>query len=265
VRVTLTLSAAAIVAVVTGGVSSVIAGAPDIAEIAASVEKAVAPPYASTRRIDMTIHAPGGEAIAWTGRQARKVVKGEASMVTVLVGPDTVKGFAILVRDAHGEPDTQWVYLPPVRRVRRIVSTGRYESFLGTDFSYEDLGFVDMHDRTLTLVGEREHEGRGVYELREVPARPGPYSRVTTLVSKDHYLPVRREYHDPAGDLWKIAEYDKATVIDGTPTVLRMRIEDKQQGGSSELRVSEVSYNTKVKDELFDPAKLPEVAGHMMW
>ena len=56
-----------------------------------------------------------------------------------------------------------------------------------------------------------------------------------------------------------------ATIVETVPTLLSMHIEDRQQGGSSDLKVSAVSYDTAVKDALFDPVQLPEVAAQMHW
>jgi len=235
------------------------------AEIAAKMEQAMFPAHSSTRRIDMTIRSPRGDVVKWTGRQARKALDGGRSMVTVLVGPESVKGFAVLVKDVPNEPDTLWVYLPPVRRVRRMVSFDKLDSFLGTEFTYEDFGFIELENRKIELVGKRAHDGKDAYEIRETLSQPGAFSRVSTLVSADTFLPVRREYYDPSGELWKVVTYGDATIVETVPTLLSMHIEDRQQGGSSDLKVSAVSYDTAVKDALFDPVQLPEVAAQMHW
>ena len=112
-RVCLLLTAVGIATVMGGALSAVLASAPDAAGLATEFEKAMSPPYASKRRIDIAVRSPGGETVEWTGQQARKTIGDRGSMVTVLVGPESMKGFAVLVRDAHGEPDTQWVYLRP--------------------------------------------------------------------------------------------------------------------------------------------------------
>jgi hypothetical protein len=91
------------------------------------------------------------------------------------------------------------------------------------------------------------------------------YSRIVSWVAKDTMLPVRRDYYDVANELWKTQLYQDVTVIDGVPTVLRLRMEDKLQNTSSELRVSEVRYDTAISDELFDPLKLPEASKHPLW
>ncbi len=235
------------------------------AQIAAKMEHAMFPADSSTRRINMSIRSPRGDVVEWTGRQARKSLDGTRAMVTVLLSPESVKGFAVLVKDVADEPDTLWVYLPPVRRVRRMVSFDKLDSFLGTEFTYEDFGFIELEERRIELVGKRAHEGKDVYEIRETFAHPGVFSRVSTLVSADTFLPVRREYYDPAGELWKVTTYGDATIVESVPTLLSMHIEDRQQGGSSDLTVSAVSYDTAVKDELFDPSQLPEVAAQMNW
>jgi hypothetical protein len=235
------------------------------AQIAAKMENAMLPAASSTRRIDMSIRSPQGDVVEWTGRQAQKIREGRRSVVTVLVGPESVKGFAVLVTETADGPDSSWIYIPPVRRVRRLASFDRLDSFLGTEFTYEDLGLLDVGSREVELVGKRTHDGKPAYELRETFPMSAMFSRVSTLLSADTFLPIRREYYDSAGELWKVASYDPSVVVETIPTLLRIRIEDHQQSGSSELKVSEVSYVTAVKDELFDPSRLPEVAAQMLW
>lgn len=234
-------------------------------QIAAKMESAMLPVASSTRRIDMEIHSPQGDVVKWTGRQAQKTHNGRRSVVTVLVGPESIKGFAVLVKETADGPDSSWIYIPPVRRVRRLASFDRLDSFMGTEFTYEDLGLLDVGSRKVELVGKRTNAGKPAYELRETFPVSAMFSRVSTLVSAETFLPIRREYYDAAGELWKVATYDDAVVVETIPTLLSVRIEDRQQNGSSELKVSEVSYDTAVKDELFDPSRLPEVAAQMLW
>ncbi|NOT55512.1 MAG: outer membrane lipoprotein-sorting protein [Deltaproteobacteria bacterium] len=78
-------------------------------------------------------------------------------------------------------------------------------------------------------------------------------------------LPLKREYYDPAGALWKVETFEKITVIDGIPTLLLVRMADVRAGFTSELRVSEVRYNTDLPDSLFDPTQLAGAADADVW
>jgi hypothetical protein len=65
--------------------------------------------------------------------------------------------------------------------------------------------------------------------------------------------------------LWKTETFEDITVIDGTPTVLQFRMEDKLGGTSTTLRVSGVRYAAPVPDDLFDPLRLPSAGEHSFW
>jgi hypothetical protein len=78
-------------------------------------------------------------------------------------------------------------------------------------------------------------------------------------------LPLRRDFYNQEGTLWKTERFQEVAVIDGTPTALRVGMEDKLTDSSSEMRLSEVRYDAPVPDELFDPQKLPQISKHPFW
>jgi hypothetical protein len=196
-------------------------------------------------------------------RQARKRLTDGNAILTVILEPDDVKGVGLLMREQKDRPDEQWMYLPATRRVRKILPVSAYESFVGSDFTFADLGFVNLRDRKFSLLGEETIAETPAYKVQEVMAGPHYYySRIVSWVAKDTMLPLERDYYDAANQLWKTELYQDTAVISGVPTVLRIRMEDKFQGASIELRVSEVGYDATIPDDLFDPQK--ERAGRPM-
>jgi hypothetical protein len=156
--------------------------------------------------------------------------------------------------------------LPAVRRVRKLVPVSAYESFLGTDFTFADLGLVNLRGRKFSLLSEEMVAGVPAYKVQEIVAGAVfYYPRIVTWVAKDSMLPLRRDYYDAANHLWKAELYQDTAIIDGVPTVLRMRMEDRQQNTSTELRVSEVRYDATIPDDLFDPQRLPQASKHPLW
>ena len=153
---------------------------------------------------------------------------------------------------------------PVLRRVRELAGVDAYEHFLGTDFTYADLGFVRLHPQ-YRLLGEEDHGGKQTYKSEEsVPQERAYYSRVITWVSKDSMLPVQRDYYDAAGTLWKTELLEEET-IDGVPTPIRMQMKDLQAKSNTELRVRDVRYDVEVPDALFDPVKLSTAASSPVW
>jgi outer membrane lipoprotein-sorting protein len=182
-------------------------------------------------------------------------------MLTVLRAPADVKGFALLIWERKDkDADAQWLYLPFLRRVREILPVGTFESFLGTDFTTTDLGFVDLRHRKFSLLAEEKLGNEQTYKVQEVLDDPRYYSRIVTWVAADSMLPLRREYYDVADRLWRTELFEDVKSIGGVPTPLRIRMEDKQTGASTELRVSNVRYDADIPDSLFDPQGLPGAA-----
>jgi hypothetical protein len=88
---------------------------------------------------------------------------------------------------------------------------------------------------------------------------------VVTYIQEGNKLPIKREYYDPSGALWKVEAFDNITDIDGSPTVLHALMKDVQAQTSTDLVVSEVRYDVDVPDAIFDPLKLGQLADHPLW
>jgi len=217
----------------------------------------------STRQVAISMTA-GGETNHWVARQAMKQFPDGKRMLMVMVEPNEVKGNAFVIWEPKDKPSAIWTYLPFLRRVRELLGVDAYEHFLGTDFTYADLGFVRLHPH-YRLLGEEDHGGKKTYQIEEsVPTERAYYSRVITWVSQDSMLPVQRDYYDVAGNLWKTETFEEA-VIDGVPTPIRIQMKDLQGKSSTEIRVSDVRYDVEVPDALFDPLALPMAAGSPVW
>jgi len=242
-----------------------LAAPPSAMEIARGMKAALEPQQASLRTFEVLITAPEGGKTSWLARQARKQLPDGKRMLTVLLDPADVRGTAVLVHERPGEQEIQWAYLPALRRVRKLVDRTAFESVLGTDVTYSDMGFFDLTDRAFEFLGEEKHQGQRAYKLQEVPKDKWLFSRVVSFVDPATMLPVRREYYDLVGELWKVAVRDRSTVVDGVPTPLHFRMEDKQAGGSTDVQVTEVRYQVTLPDELFQPGQLPEAASHPVW
>ncbi len=83
-------------------------------------------------------------------------------------------------------------------------------------------------------------------------------------MDKATLLPVQRDYHDPAGTLWKTETFE-ITVIDGMPTPTRIEMKDLQAKTSSVQQIDNVSYTVDLPDALFDPMKLPIATDSPVW
>jgi len=86
------------------------------------------------------------------------------------------------------------------------------------------------------------------------------YSHIVSLIDKKNFLPIKRDYFDAAGRLWKSKQYSDLVIINGIPTYLRIKMVDVQHNRSTEFVFSEVCEDVEaltISD--FDPDKLSEI------
>jgi outer membrane lipoprotein-sorting protein len=224
---------------------------PSAAELVSRVRQALNPPRASSRDIEVRTETPGAKPVIWHGRQLRKPVGGESRVLTLLTDPPSVADFAILISESSSSNDTTWMYVPPVHRVRRIEYGGRYENFLGTDLSAGDFGFLRF-DPSMKVVGKATVGGADCWEIDETPQKiPGGYSRIRTWITVDNNLPIRREYYDEAGKLWKVDTREMITVVEGVPVPMLLTSSNVQEGGKTTLKFSNVDFDVALDDSAF--------------
>lgn len=239
---------------------------PDAKTLVKQMKEAFEPERPSTRKVVVSL-SDSGQTIRLVGRVARKTVAGGRRQVIVMTEPPDVRGTALLLIEPQdpSQLPTMWLYSPVIRRTRKLIPTDTYTHFLDTDFTYADLGYVRLHDR-YTLVGEADVNGVQTYEVEEkVPQDEWYYSRVVTYIGASSKLPLRRDYYDAAGALWKTETFDTITTIDGVPTVLHAVMKDVQAGTSTDLAISEVRYDVDVPDAVVDQQKLPQLADNPLW
>ena len=223
------------------------------------------PARSSTRKLVMSVRSKPGDAVEWRAAQARGTVDGSNFALTVLLAPADVRGTALLIQEQNGKPSAQWLYVPYLRRVRRIRPVNEFEPFLNTEFTVSDMGFVNVQNRKLSVLGSESVNGRDAYQLQELPDVPRTFTRIVTWIAKDTSQPLKREYYDVGNQLWMVETFEDVAAIHDTPTAQRVRMEDVQTGYGSEYRVRDLAYGVPIPKELFDWQQLPKSADHPIW
>ncbi|HYV57460.1 MAG TPA: outer membrane lipoprotein-sorting protein [Candidatus Nitrosopolaris sp.] len=233
---------------------------PPVEALVAKMRAVVWQAQPSVRTLTVRVTTPqfGGESTQSIAKQARKKLADGGRMLTVMQAPAGVQGMAWLIQEGPKQ-GKQWVWDPVFRRVRTLIPLEGYEVLWSSDFTYADLGLVDLHS-TYKLLGEEQHDGVQAYKVQEVPRSQWYYTRIVTWIAANSSFPLERQFYDPANQLWKVERFDQVTEINGIPTVLHRRMEDRQTGSSTDINVSDVNYGADIPDALFDPAKLPQAA-----
>ena len=156
---------------------------------------------------------------------------GNKSLMTFL-SPADVKGTKFLNYEHINKDDDQWLYLPALKRVKRIASKNKSGSFMGSEFSYEDLSSFSV--KKYIFKGEAKIEtlaGKKVYvgERKPVSKNSG-YTKQISWVDTKTYLIKKVEYYDRKRELLKTAFFEDYKKISGVWRVGKMTMKNHQNG-----------------------------------
>ncbi len=182
---------------------------------------------------------------------ARKIGARTHSLVRFLQ-PAGVAGVAVLtVEGAGGEASDISLYLPKLKRVRKVARTQRGQAFMDTDFTYADLGGTGgERDETLRLVGETKLLDRLAWVLRGKAGPDSPYGEVTLYVDKETYVPTKVEYTDKEGKPLKVYRASALKRFKDRVIAAKSEMENLQTGSRTILEVLKLDAAT-LGDEAF--------------
>ena len=173
------------------------------------------------------------------------------------LAPADVKGTAILIYDYEDKADDMWVYLPSMRRTRRIVSTERGKSFMGSEFSNADMSRPNVDDFTYSLLGEETVNGKPCWKVeslaksRDVESEYG-FKRRVSYIEKSTYLIQKSEIYDRMNKLHKImtlSNYQKQS--NGKYFSYGMEMKNVQNKRRSEMKVDKFQLGTNLDEASF--------------
>ncbi len=236
----------------------------DPAVLMQRMKSALEPPRDNVRDIEITIRGPLQVESRWYARQARQHRDGRSRLALVITAPPELRGVALLFDETRDAPAVEYHYLPVTRRVRKLKPIGRFQPFLGTDFTYSDLGLLPLRDRTFRSAEPTVLDGTPVHRVTEIPTDNFYYGKIVDWIAMDSRLPVRRDFHAPSGLLWKQEHFEEIVEIGGVPTPMRVRMVDVLEDESSEIETKSVRF-VPVPDDVFDPAKLSGLIDHPIW
>ena len=236
----------------------------DGAAVIEQMRAALEPERSTVRQITFKVSGSGGGVTPVIVGEARGRVGDTTRILAVVLAPPSLRGMSYLIQHGAGDADVQWLFIPIVGRVRKIVSPEAHSAFLNSDFTYADLGFVGTGSK-FELVGDREHDGVKCQLVQAVPKETWAYSRTVTCIADDGHLPVDREIYDGSNTLWKVQKWSRPELIDGVPTILEMSMEDVQAKSRTALEVGAVRYGLPVPESLLDPAHLAKAADDPIW
>jgi hypothetical protein len=191
---------------------------------------------------------------------SRRRDAGDQSLTRFTAPPD-IAGTGFLVWEHPGAADDErFLFLPALGRVRRIAGSEAQESFVGSDFTYEDIGGREFEDYTYARLGDTADGTAWRLEstARDPKAR---YPRVVSTVRKDNFVVIHAEIHNRRGEVQKIFDAPRVEKEQSGKywTVMAMTMTDLGQKTRTELTVEKAEYDLGLGDALFTRRELEKV------
>ena len=168
--------------------------------------------------------------------------------------PADVRNTLFRVIKHIGEDDDRWLYLPGLDLVKRISSGDKRTSFVGSHFFYEDIsGRALSVDKHVLIETTDQH-----YVVKNTPLDSDSveFTSYTVWIDKNNWMPVKTEYTDGTGKIYRRIEALQIKDIDGFTTATRMKASDLRSGGYTLTEMRYIQYNIALPDNIFSERSL---------
>lgn len=178
--------------------------------------------------------------------------------IAVFESPRDVKGVSILSYAHKVKSDDQWLYLPALKRVKRIASKNKSGPFLGSEFSFEDFSFQEVEKYDYTFIGEETCSNLMCLVIERHPLDPySGYTKQLVWIDKENYLVQKIHHYDRKSFHLKTQTFEEYKLYEGffwQPHKIKMM--NHQNGKSSILKFQDIKLNSGFTDKDFSQNSL---------
>ena len=208
----------------------------------------------SSANLTMVLQTPDSTEIRREMRQLTLEIEDDGDKsIMVFDRPRDLKGTAILTFTYKEGSDDQWLYLPALKRVKRISSADKSGPFMGSEFAYEDLSSTEVEKYSYTYLRDEILDGENCYVVERIPADENSgYTRQVTWIDQTEYRMRRIDYYDRKGELvktMKLSEYQQYLDAYWRPSLTTML--NHQNGKSTVLIFSDYVFQSGFGDAAF--------------
>lgn len=203
----------------------------------------------------------GGESLRELRIRGLEIAEDGDKRLVIFDSPRDVKGTALLTFSHKVKSDDQWLYLPAVKRVKRIASDNKSGPFVGSEFSYEDMTPQEVEKFTYKYIRDESYDGMEcfVVERFRVDENSG-YTREVVWIDKEEYRELRIEYYDrKASHLKTLTKTEWNQYLDKYWRPLERFMQNHQTGKSTLLIFSNFQFKTGLSDSDFKKSRLKSV------
>lgn len=187
---------------------------------------------------------------------------GDSKTLVVFTSPAEIRGVALLSINRRGANDRQYLYIPATHRVRSVVPQERSARFIGTDFSFEDIGERVLDDFTYRLIGEADTiEGHKTWKVEATPVEPSrsQYKSIYYWVAQDVPVILHAEMYDAQGKEVRVLHASQIKKVSGISGARRTEMTSVLTGTKTVLVIDDVKFNIAMDEKLFTPEGLEQM------
>lgn len=182
---------------------------------------------------------------------------GDKSLI-IFSSPKDIDGTAFLSHTKVFDPDDQWLYLPALKRVKRISSSNKSGPFMGSEFAFEDLSSQEIEKYTNVYLRDEAIDGEDCFVVERFPVyKNSGYTRQITWIDKAEYRPMKTEFYDRKKSLLKTLIFgDYKKYQEKFWRAQRLSMTNHQTGKGTVLTFSEFDFDVALSESLFTSARL---------
>ena len=150
------------------------------------------------------------------------------------------------------QSDDQWIYLPALKKTKRISSDSKSDYFMGSDFTYDDLGDRKLEDDTHKLLREETLDGKECYVVESLSKDEDyMYSKTLVWVNKSNFIGVQKEFYDEDEDLLKVLAIKEVKEISGIWVITNSEMKNVQKNHRTTMVLNNIQINTGMSESKF--------------
>lgn len=209
----------------------------------------------STAKMEMVLKNKQGKTSVRNVRVKTLEVNGDGDKgLSIFDKPRDVKGTAFLTYSHSKKPDEQWLYLPALKRVKRISSKNKSGPFMGSEFAYEDISSQELDKYTYKYLRDEKFNGIDCFVIERYPTyKNSGYKRQVVWINKKEYRPEKTDFYDRKNSLLKTLVFeDYKQYLGKYWRASTMKMINHQTGKSTILSWQDYKFQTGLSDKDFN-------------
>ena len=177
---------------------------------------------------------------------------GEQKYFMYFFQPADVRNMTFMVYKYPGKDADRWLFVPSISMVRRIAAQDKRSSFVGSDFTYEDISGRNLADDTHAVLKEEKLGASDCIVVKSAPkAAEMEYSYKLSWIDKTNFLPIKEEYYNKKGELQRVFGAEEIKDLQGHPTITKRSMSNLLSGHRTDVSFLQADYEVGIEDSLF--------------